>query len=96
MGIQTIAYLIFGKLLIYFGMKVFGGSKFYPTRLVFSCDECLGVWVYTILSFVMGEVIFPQFYHIVFSEFTTGLFYSFLVHLTTLGWKSKFENIFIK
>lgn len=49
------------------------------------------------LSFVMGEVLFRDLFYIpIVSEVGTGLLTSLLMHLLTLGWKSKFEVIVVE
>ena len=98
MTISYLLYAIIGKLLIYMGMKFppFSESRFIFVKRLFSCDECLGVWIFTGLSFVMGEALFREyFYFPVASEAITGIFTSFLVHLIYVGWKTKFEILVI-
>lgn len=99
MYISYILYCIVGKLLIYLGMKFppLRDSKIGFVQSLFSCDECLGVWVYSFLSFAMGEVLFQEYiYWPIIGNFVTGAVTSFVVHLISLGWKSKFEIIVIE
>ena len=98
MYISYILYCVIGKLLIYLGMKFppFINSRFTFIRELFACDECLGVWVYVFLSFAMNEVLFQEYIYLpVIGNIITGAVTSFLIHLVSLGWKSKFEVIVI-
>ena len=62
-----------------------------------SCDLCWGFWVYGWVSFIMGEVLFRDYYYLpIFSEVVTGGISSFIVHVFVLGWKSKFEVLVIE
>jgi hypothetical protein len=99
---MTISYLLFmgiGRLMIYLGMKfpLFSESRYEFVRRLFECDECLGVWVYTILSGVMGVVLFKDMFYVPFaSELVTGGITSFIMHLLSLGWSQKFGVIIIE
>jgi len=99
---MTISYLLFmgiGKIMVYLGMKfpLFSESRYEFVRRLFECDLCLGTWVYTILSFVMRVVLFKDMFYVPFaSELITGGITSFIMHLLSLGWKTKFEVIVIE
>lgn len=98
MEISYLLYLLLGQLLIYFGMKFpyFRDSKFSYVKQLFSCSECLGVFIFTGLSIVMGEHLFGNlFYFPLVSEVITGTFSSFLMHLLTIGWREKFFVVII-
>lgn len=58
---------------------------------LFSCDLCLGVWVYSILSVIYRYNIVPYFYIPVFSWVVTGMMTSFIVHVFTNGWKALYN-----
>ena len=96
MSSSFFAYLFAGKILIFFGMKFAqdnGITKGFIGRLL-SCDLCWGFWVYSLLSLLLGETLFDEFFYFKFiSEFITGGLVSLFIHLVTLGWKSKFEVI---
>lgn len=101
MEISYLLYLALGKLIIYFGMKFpyFQESKFEFVKQLFSCDECLGFWVYIFLSALTGIYTLPinlQFKYNFLNVVITGMFSSFVVHLISLGWKSKFEIVIIE
>jgi hypothetical protein len=98
-SITYLLYLAIGRLFIYLGMKFppLANSRFDFVKQLFSCDLCLGVWIFTGLSFVMGEVLFRDFFYVpVISEVITGGISSFLVHIFVLGWQSKFEVLIIE
>jgi hypothetical protein len=99
MTVSYLLYILFGRLIIYFGMQFppLAESRFEFVKRLFSCDLCLGGWVFTGLSFVMGESIFRDYLYVPFvSEVGTGLFTALLVHLLVLGWKAKFDILVIE
>lgn len=63
---------------------------------LFTCHLCMGVWVYTFLSFVFGMIALDWFPYIpVFSEFLTGAILSFIVHLVSSGWNSEYRDLIV-
>lgn len=96
MYISYILYCILGKLIIYLGMKFppLVNNRISFIRELVACDECFGVWVYAFLSFAMSEVLFQEYiYWPIIGNLITGAVTSFIIHLISLGWKSKFEII---
>jgi hypothetical protein len=99
---MSVAYLVFlftGKILIYFGMEFARNNEISNKfiKKLLSCDLCWGFWIYSLWSFLTGGVLFRDIYYVpVFSQFITGGISSFLVHLVSLGWKSKFEVLVIE
>lgn len=93
-----IVYVAVGKLLIFFGQKFADGNNItegFIGRLL-TCGLCWGFWVYTILSLLLGEIIFPDFFYVpVLSHIITGAATSLLVHLASLGWKEQFGILVI-
>ena len=99
MSISFLVFLAIGKLFIYLGMHFppLAESRFDFVKRLWTCDLCAGVWCYSFLSLVMGEIIFRDVFYVPgVSELATGGLVGFLVHLITLGWKSKFEVIVIE
>lgn len=102
MEISYLLYVLIGKLIIYFGMKFppLANSRNNFVKQLFSCDECLGLWVYSLLA----VVIIPREGYI--EEMTThirvldslfiGMLTTFLVHLISVGWREKFSVYEIK
>ena len=100
------AYLALGKLLIFIGQKfpfyklpiigrLFDEGKF--LEQLFACDLCLGVWVYFLLALLMKMNIVYELTSIeVLSQFLTGAIASFLVHIFSLGWHTKFSVIIVQ
>lgn len=94
-----VLFLGVGKLLIYIGQKfIHSNTKSEFINKLFSCDLCLGVWLYTIMSWAFGTMIFSDLFPYVpfLSELIAGCFSSFAVHLLTIGWKTKYEVIEIQ
>ena len=99
---MTAGYLLFlviGRLIIFFGAKFVQQNEIkikFLNRL-FSCPLCLGVWVYSIMSFLTGYYVFDDWtgYVPVFSELAVGCFSSFLVHLVVTGYKTLYEVVVI-
>lgn len=99
--LDALAYIAIGKVLIYLGMQVPLPDflkKIKTIEYLHGCDLCLGVWVYGFLAFFMQMDLLSalMFHYVPFvSELVTGGTISFLVHLLTLGWKTKFEVIIV-
>lgn len=98
MSVSYLIYLFVGKVIIFFGMKFAEdneiGSKF--IRNLFSCGLCLGGWVFTGLSFLLGEHLFGEYFYVpILSEAVTGGISSLLVHLVSIGWKEQFTTVVI-
>ena len=99
MSVSYLIYLVVGKVLIFFGMKFAEdneiGNKF--IRNLLSCPLCWGLWSYTALSFLLGEVLFRDlFFFPIVSNLITGGISSLLVHLVSVGWREQFSVIEIK
>jgi hypothetical protein len=95
MSSSFIAYLVIGKVFIFLGEKFARGNdlKGFMGRLL-TCGLCSGTWCYTILSLLMGEVLFRDLFYVpLVSELATGGLISILVHLIHRGWKSEYEVI---
>ena len=100
---MTAGYLLFlvvGRLLIFFGNKFIGQNEIkikFLNRL-FSCPLCLGVWVYSVMSFLTGYYVFDDWTsHIpILSEVAAGAFSSYLVYLVEAGFRSLHETIIIE
>lgn len=98
MSISFLVYVVIGKILIFLGDKFARGNelKGFIGRL-FTCGLCSGTWTYTIMSLLMGEVLFREIFYVpLLSEIATGGIVSILVHLIHQGWKSEFEVIVIE
>src|SRR5512139_921244 len=84
------AYAIVGKLLIFlwqqFPLSNYLSSKWKPLQKLFSCDLCLGVWIYWFLALFFEEVnpfmgmLDKSIFALIFTSFLTGALTSFLVH----------------
>jgi len=98
MSSSFIIFLFVGKLLIFLAKKFTESNelKGFIGRL-FTCELCSGVWSFTILSLLLGENLFTDFFYVpLLSELITGGATSLMMHLLTLGWKSQFEVIVIE
>ena len=103
---QIVIFALIGRLLVFLFQKfpknklpfigtLFGEGKF--LEQLFSCDLCLGFWVYVGLSFITNVNVAEEWVYIpVFSEFVTGAVVSFVMHLISAGWESQYKNIIIE
>ena len=94
-----VLFLAFGRLLIFFGERFAKDNrikiKFFHKLL--SCSLCSGWWVYSILSFLTGYYIFPDWagYMPIVSEVVTGSFSAYFVFLIEQGYKAIHEVVVI-
>lgn len=99
MTIEFLLYLLIGRVLIYLGMKFppLAESKIEVIKRAWECSECCGVWVYSILSAVMGVCLFRDVFYVPFiSELSTGGITAIMVHIFVRGWTEKFSVVVIE
>lgn len=105
--VTFIGFLLIGKLIIYVLQKLpfqktFIGHLFLEGKFLgqlFSCDFCLGCWVFIILTFFVKEDMLSEIglqYVPVVSEIVTGIFSSFVTHIFSIGWNTKFGTIVLE
>ena len=89
MSVEFLLYVAVGKLMIYLAQKSL--SNVQSLEKLVSCDLCVGVWIYTILSGLFQIRLLEDVYWYVplVSELITGSIVSYLVHLLTIGFKEK-------
>lgn len=101
---ELLVYLLIGKLII-FSLQKFPFSKIFPglfregrfLEQLFSCDFCLGFWVYTGLAFLFEMNFLYEYFDTVFiREVLTGVTASFVMHLLSIGWNDKFGTILVE
>ena len=64
---------------------------------LWTCDLCLGVWVYAFLAYAFDINLLQGWFYIpIINEIIMGMSTSFLVHLVSLGWKAKFEIVYVE
>ena len=99
MSAGYLLFLVVGRLLIFVGGKFYRQNnidiKFF--NKLFSCNLCLGVWVYTIMSALLGYYVFEDFtpYTPAFSELAAGCFSSALVFYLENGYRSIHEVVVV-
>jgi len=104
--VALIAYFVIGKLLIWTlqtadPVKWLYRMSSFTTEL-FECDFCLGCWVYTAIGFIMDLNIFsPKLSWMGLNLHPIGIIVtaigaSFLMHLISLGWTTKFGTIHVE
>jgi hypothetical protein len=103
---QVVIFALIGKLLIFLLQKFpkhslpIIGRLFREGKLLddlFSCDLCLGFWLYSGLAFIINvDVTGELFYVPILSEFITGAIVSFIMHLISAGWNAQYQNIIIE
>jgi hypothetical protein len=95
MSISYLLYLVVGKILLFFGKRFAEDNNWrgFVGKLL-TCNLCGGLWIYSFMSWVLGEVLFREYFYVpILSEVVTGGFSAILVHLFTLGWQAQFEVI---
>lgn len=99
MTVSFLLYLFVGKVLLFFAMKFAEGNGIttgYIGRLL-SCDLCGGFVIYGLLSLLMGEILFRDYYFVpIVSQIITGGISSLMVALIHSGYKSRFEVLVIE
>lgn len=91
-------FFMVGKLCIYM-LQIFPptkklSQKWEFTKKLFECDLCLGVWVFWFLSYLFNmDYLADYFYVPILSELITGAITSFIMHLISVGWDTKFREI---
>jgi hypothetical protein len=103
---QLVVYALVGKLIIFLLQKFpkhtlpIIGKLFREGRLLgdlFSCNLCLGFWVYSGLAFLFQINLTNEFFYIpILSEFVSGAIVAFLMHLISAGWEAQYQNIIIE
>ncbi|PNX52372.1 MAG: hypothetical protein BV458_09955 [Thermoplasmata archaeon M9B2D] len=104
MILNFLVFALTGKIIVFLFQKFpksklpFIGKLFLDGGLLeelFSCDLCLGFWIYFGLAFLFDldliGVDVP-----VLSEFITGAITTFVVHIFSVGWNAKFQNLIIE
>lgn len=76
--------------------KLFEDGKFLHD--LFSCDLCLGFWVYTVLAYIMQIDILEGWFMPtpIVDEIFTGIITTSIVHLIRIGWQSEYTETVIK
>jgi hypothetical protein len=103
---QLVAYALIGKLTIFLLQKFpkhslpIIGELFREGRLLgdlFSCDLCLGFWVYSGLAYIINVNLVGELFNVpILSEFITGAIMSFIMHLISAGWEARYSNYIIE
>jgi len=103
---QVVIFALVGKLLIFLLQKFpkhslpIIGRLFREGRFLdnlFSCDLCLGFWVFSGLAFIINVDITRELFYVpILSEFVTGAIVSFIMHLISAGWNAQYQNVIIE
>ena len=107
MILSFIVYASIGRLIIFILQKFpfhklpLIGGLFREGRFLqelISCDFCLGVWVFTILAYMMKIDLMSGWfdYRFFVTEFVTGAATSILVHLIRIGWQTEYTETVIE
>ena len=88
-------YLAIGKLLTWLGQKFLVSINLF--RSLAECDLCLGVWIFSGLAIALKITILSDVLpHVhILSEIVAGCVSAFIMHILTLGWKTKFDVVVI-
>jgi len=97
MLLQLVGFLLVGRLAVYLLQKFpFHFKEGGFLEQLFLCDLCLGVWLFTGLSFIMHVDFIKDMFGIyvpVINQFLTGAIASFVVHIFRIGWNTKFQIV---
>ena len=103
---QLVAFALIGKLIIFLLQRFLTshlpliGRLFEEERFLgklFSCDLCLGFWVFSGLSFITNVNVTGELFNVpILSEFITGAIVSFIMHLISAGWNAQYQNVIIE
>ncbi len=104
---QIVIFALVGKLVIFLLQKFFTphlpliGRLFEEEKFLsklFSCDLCLGFWIYFGLALITNvNVIGELFIYVpILSEFITGAIVSFIMHLISAGWNAHYQNVIVE
>ena len=100
--LSWLVYASLGKLLIHFWMSFHIPnwlSKYRFVELLHECDMCSGTYIYTFLAFVMSvDVLYSWFGFEVFIVGTviTGILTSWLVHIFSIGFRTKYLEVIVE
>ena len=105
MILEFVIYALVGRIIVFLLQKFpkhklpfIGRRLFREGELLdelFDCDLCLGFWVYFGLAFFVDVNIANVDVPVV-SEFIAGAVTTFIVHIFSVGWNSKFQNYIIE
>ena len=101
--LEWFTYAVLGKLLIYLWQlfPIPEPKKTYISQVIYKlhqCDLCSGFWIFGGLALIFGiDIIQDTFgYTVQFAgELITGAITSYVVHIFSIGWKTKYEVIVI-
>ena len=94
---KWIIYMLIGKVILFLWQQFPLPSpleKYKTIKKLHECDLCAGVWIFGILSYFLGLSLL-EVYTPVVSEVITGSMISFIVHIFSIGWKEKFNNVVV-
>lgn len=90
-----LGYILLGKILIYLWQKFPFPRMLYFLKDLHECDLCSGVWIYFFAALVFKMDLLHLFgfsYYPILNEGITGGIVSFVVHIFSIGWKTKFDS----
>lgn len=90
-----IGYIILGKVIIYLWQKFPIPRKWKFFSDLHECDLCSGVWIYFLAALIFRMDLLNLFglpYFPILNEGVSGGIISFIVHIFSIGWKTKFSS----
>ncbi len=90
-----LGYLVLGKVLIYLWQKFPFPKGYKIISGLHECDLCSGVWIYFFAALLFRMDLLNLFglpYYPILNEGITGGVISFVVHIFSVGWKTKFDS----
>lgn len=95
--LNWILYAGIGKIVLFLWSKFPLPERIKSIKLIknlHECGLCAGTWLFPVLAFFMKIDFLSEigFWYVPFlSEFVTGAFTTFVVHLISLGWNEQFN-----
>jgi hypothetical protein len=62
---------------------------------LYSCNLCLGFWVYLALSLVSKDINVENIKNKYIGKFVVSAFTTFIMHLISTGWEETFGTVYI-
>lgn len=99
-AMNIVVYFVVGRLLVW-TLQTSGITQWFWKRNkvlteLGDCDYCVGVWVFPVLSYILGINFLAPIYIPFLSEIITGMVSSFGTHIARVGWNAKYGITYLE